>query len=65
MKFYVNDKIVTYEVFKHYLLKSIKHQASFTLSEEDARFMYCSYFNEMKYYKTEVSFNDKMKYKIR
>ena len=65
MKYYINGEIVSKEVFKYYLLKSIKYQTNFTLSEEDTCFMYYSYFNEMEYYKTEVSFKDKMSYKIR
>ena len=65
MGYYINNKVVSYEIFKHHLFKSIKCQANFTLSEKDFHFMYYNYYNEMKYYQTEVSFKDKMSYKIR
>ena len=65
MRYYINSKVVSYEIFKYYLFKSIKCQANFTLSEKDFNFIYYNYYNEMKYYQTERSFKDKMSYKIR
>ena len=65
MKYYINDEVVSYEIFEHYLFKSIKKQTNFALSEKDARFMYCNYYNEIKYYNAKISFKDKMSYKIR
>ena len=65
MIYYVNDKIVDCKIFKYYLLKSIKVQYNFTLNSNDLYYIYIDYFNDMKYNGVEISFKDKMSYKIR
>ena len=41
MIYYVNDKIVNYQIFKHYLTKSIKNQVNFTLDKiSSVKFFY-------------------------
>ena len=64
MKYYINNKIVNYEVFNYYLNKSIKVQFNFLLNNE-LYDIYINYFNDMKYNGVELSFKDKMNYKIR
>lgn len=65
MKYYVNDKIVDYKIFEYYLDKSIKYQVNFALPKKELNYLYINYFNDMKYNGIEISFKDKMCYKIR
>ena len=65
MKYYINNKIVNYEVFSYYLNKSIKTQHNFLLNNNEVHDMYINYFNDMKCNGVELLFKDKMSYKIR
>lgn len=65
MKYYINDNVVNYEVFNHYLKKSIKSHFNFTLSNKEANYIYNDYFSDMKYNNVEILFKDKINYKIR
>lgn len=64
MKYYVNNKLVSYGAFKHCLTKSIKCQTNFTLSDKEINYEYCGYYTDMKYNNTEIMFKDKMSYRI-
>lgn len=64
MKYYVNNKLVSYGVFKHCLTKSIKCQTNFTLSDKKINYEYCGYYADMKYNNAEIMFKDKMSYRI-
>ena len=65
MVYYVNDKIVNYNILKYYLIKSIKYQTNFSLSDKEVNDIYYGYYNDMKNNGVELLFKDKMSYKIR
>ena len=65
MKYYVNNELVNYRIFKHYLTRSIKYQTNFTLSDKEINDIYFSYYNNMKFNQIELLFSDKLSYKIR
>ena len=65
MKYYINNKKVNYTIFKYYLKKSIIYQCNFTLKNEEVNYIYISYYNDIKFNNVEVTFKDKMNYKIR
>lgn len=65
MKYYINNKVVNYEIFNYYLKKSIKVQCNFSISYKEVLDFYFNCFNDMKYNGVELSFKDKMSYKIR
>lgn len=65
MKYYINNEEVNYTIFKHCLKKSIIYQYNFTLTNEEVNDIYISYYNDIKYNNVEVTFKDKMSYKIR
>lgn len=65
MKYYINNKVVNYEIFNYYLKKSIKVQCNFSISYKEVLDFYLDYFNDMKYNGVIISFKDKMSYKIR
>lgn len=64
MVYYVNNKIVNYDVLKYYLIKSIKYQTNFSLSDKEVNDIYYGYYNDMKSNGVELLFKDKMSYKI-
>ena len=65
MIYYVNDKIVSYKIFEHYLIKSIEYQVNFTLTKKELSYLYASYCNDIKYYNSKITFKDNMSYKIK
>ena len=65
MKYYVNNKLVNYGIFRYYLIRSIKCQVNFSLSDKEIHDIYFDYYNDMKCNGTGISFKDKMDYKIR
>lgn len=65
MKYYINNKEVNYTIFKHYLKKSIIYQCNFTLKKEEVNDIYISYYDDIKLNNVEVTFKDKMSYKIK
>lgn len=65
MTYYINDKIVNHEVFKYYLIRSVKCQTDFSLNNKEINDICYSYYDDMKTNGVELSFKDKMSYKIR
>lgn len=65
MKYYVNNELVNYRIFKYYLTKSIKYQTNFTISDKEINYEYYRYYIDMKYNNTEITFKDKMSYRIK
>lgn len=65
MKYYINDKQVKLGIFQYYLIRSIKCQTNYSLNNKEVHDVYINYFNDMKYNGVELSFKDKMSYKIR
>lgn len=64
MKYYVNNELVNYRIFKHYLTRSIKYQTNFELSDKEINYEYYGYYTDMKYNNTEITFKDKISYRI-
>ena len=65
MTYYINDKKVNYGVFQYYLIRSIKVQTDYSFNNKEVHDVYINYFNDMKHNGVELSFKDKMSYKIR
>ena len=65
MTYYVNNKIVSYKIFKYYLAKSIEYQVNFTLNKKELSYLYASYYDDIKYYNSKITFKDKMAYEIK
>lgn len=65
MKYYINDDLVYYDIFRYYLIRSIKCQANFSLNDKEVHERYLDYYNNMKNNGVSILFKDKLEYKIR
>lgn len=65
MKYYINNKIIDYTLFVYYLKRSIKCQTNFTLDIKEVNDIYFDYYNDMRINGVEITFKDKMSYKIK
>lgn len=65
MKYYINNEAVDYDIFRYYLIRSIKCQVNFSLSNKEVHEIFLDYYNDMKYQDVSILFKDKLEYKIR
>ena len=65
MKYYINNEAVDYDTFRYYLIRSIKYQVNFSLSNKEVHEIFLDYYNDMKYRDVSILFKDKLEYKIR
>ena len=63
-EYYVNNKLVSYTLFKHYLAKSIRHKTNFTITNKELNNKLYGLINHLKVSSATLTTKDKMTYHI-